>query len=187
MRQCGDCTLCCKLLPVQDNEPWRNAPALDKPAGVRCPHQRHTGCTIYKTAMPFCCKMWNCRWLVNDDMGDQSRPDRSHLVVDIMPDYITAVQDGVTHTVQVAQVWCDPKYPDAHRDPAFRRYLRRLGNKGIAAIIRFNSKDCLTIFPPQLCADGQWHEATGASEGEHTIEEKIAAMGGKIEIGLEGR
>jgi len=45
MRQCGGCTLCCKLLPV---------PPLEKLAGQRCQHQRHgKGCAVYETsAMP---------------------------------------------------------------------------------------------------------------------------------------
>ena len=40
MRQCGDCQLCCKLLPVK---------SLAKLAGDRCSHQKHhKGCDVYK-------------------------------------------------------------------------------------------------------------------------------------------
>ena len=42
-RKCGDCQLCCKLVPVADN-----LVGLHKPANTRCPYQRHhKGCTIY--------------------------------------------------------------------------------------------------------------------------------------------
>jgi hypothetical protein len=83
-RQCGDCQLCCKLLPIQE---------LNKAAGDRCQHQRHgIGCNIYPNR-PNCCQLWNCRWLAGDNTG--ARPDHAHYVVDIMPDYITAVpHDG---------------------------------------------------------------------------------------------
>src|SRR5262245_37028912 len=91
-RHCGECTLCCKLLPVHGGpliNGIRMPSDLDKPAGERCKYQRHgKGCTVYKSyKMPTCCRVWNCRWLVNDDTQDQSRPDRSHLVIDIVPDF----------------------------------------------------------------------------------------------------
>lgn len=172
-RTCGDCQLCCRLLAV---------PPLRKLAGERCKHQKFkTGCTVYnKPGMPPECRLWNCRWLVNDDMQDQARPDRSHIVVDIMPDYVTAssAEQGTFH-IEVVQVWCDPKHPNAHRDPALRAYLLRRGEEGKAAIIRFNGKDSIILFPPGLSEDGQWHEMTGQSEHEHTFAQKVAAIGGR--------
>ena len=74
-RQCGDCQLCCKLLPV---------PPLEKKAGQRCQHQKFgKGCTVYhsRAGMPMECSIWNCRWLVNDDADELSRPDRVHYVI----------------------------------------------------------------------------------------------------------
>lgn len=181
MRQCGDCQLCCRLLPVRDNEPWRGGEPLDKPAGVRCPHQRHRkGCAVYNTrGMPFCCKAWNCRWLLNNDMGDQSRPDRSHLVVDVMPDYITLQVEGQPdQNIEVVQVWCDPRYPDAHRDPTFRQYLARLGEQGIIGLIRYDHRRSLTIGPPAMSADGQWHEVPGIADANrhYSLFNVIAAL-----------
>ena len=66
-RRCGDCQLCCKLLPVG---------ALGKAAGERCRHQRHhKGCAVYrKRGFPSECGAWSCRWLVEDDTADLSRP-----------------------------------------------------------------------------------------------------------------
>lgn len=183
MRQCGGCTLCCKLLPVHDGaliNGKRMRGNLDKLAGERCPYQRHhKGCAVYNTAkMPACCKMWNCRWLVNDDTGDLSRPDRSHYVLDIMPDYVTVVDNatGERHKVEVIQIWIDPRYPYAHRDPALRRYLER---KGKMAIVRFNSSEAIHLMPPSMASDGQWHELEGKSEErEHSFMEIVQALGG---------
>ena len=184
-RQCGDCQLCCKLLPVHDNEPWRTGKPLTKLAGERCPHQKFgKGCGVYNTrAMPNCCQVWNCRWLVNDDAAELSRPDRAHYVIDVMPDFITVNNDetGEKNNIQVVQIWIDPKHPHAHRDPALRRWLFRQAQKGNAAIIRYNSKDAIVIFAPPFDSNGEWHEIEHGmtSVKTHALEEVIAALGGE--------
>lgn len=134
-----------------------------KPAGVRCEHQKHhKGCAIYRTR-PFGCRTWNCRWLVNDDTHDVPRPDRCHYVIDIMPDVIRMVPNdgGPPIEYPVVVVWVDPRYPDAHRDPALRRYLaRRAEREGMPALIRFNERDGLALFAPVFDSEkkGEWFE-----------------------------
>jgi hypothetical protein len=158
MRKCGDCQLCCRLLPVRE---------LEKLANTKCRHQTFAkGCGVYhKPGMPPSCAIWNCRWLVNNDTGHMSRPDRSHYVIDIMPDYIQLVPDqgGEPINVEVVQIWCDPHYPDAHRDPDLRAYLARRGEEGIAALVRYSSSSGFAIIPPAMAGDGQWHEQGGKS------------------------
>ena len=189
-RQCGSCTLCCKLLPMSKNAPREErlpetlalmverglATAkefegmlveFDKPAGQRCPYQKHhKGCSIYPRR-PFGCRYWNCRWLVNEDAADLSRPDRAGYVIDIMPDFITlAPHDGGPSTnIEVIQIWVDPSRPDAYRDPKLRAWLERRGKEGKAALIRFNESDALTLFPPSMSDDCKWHEVHGKSDG----------------------
>lgn len=165
-RKCGGCTLCCKLLPVHDGiliDGKRQRGNLDKLAGERCPHQRFKkGCAVYNTSkMPSCCKVWNCRWLTGDDTADLSRPDHSHVVLDLMPDFITLVDNetGEKRNVEVVQVWCDPHHPEAWRAPSLLSYFERRGQQGIAALIRYNSNDAFTLFPPSMSGDHQWHEA----------------------------
>ncbi len=187
-RQCGSCTLCCKLLPVDDGMRASDGRVIvdagfHKLAGERCPHQRHgKGCAVYNTrTMPACCRLWNCRWLVNDDTAELARPDRSHYVIDIMPDFITINfhETGKQEHIPVVQVWVDPAYPDAHRDPALRAYLDRRGAlDGQAAIVRYNDRDGFVLFPPSMSADHQWHEEHGSKvEKTHTFEEKLRALG----------
>ena len=167
-RRCGDCTLCCKLLPVRE---------LDKAAGEVCQHQRsRKGCTVYKQrAQPMTCRIWSCMWLRNDDAEDLARPDRSHYVIDPSPDYIELLnhEDGKVMRVDVVQIWVDPKHPNAHRDPALRAWIdRRAKRLGHAALVRFDSRRSLHLFPPSMSADGRWHERQGtAIEREHTIEQ----------------
>jgi hypothetical protein len=180
-RQCGDCQLCCKLLPV---------PPLQKKAGETCKFQKfHKGCKVYhRPEMPSECAIWNCRWLVNDDTADVPRPDRGHFVIDIMPDFITITPDGEEpQNIQVAQVWIDPKYPDAHRDPALRRWMFRRAQAGVATIVRYNAKDAIVIFAPPFDVGGQWHEITSGMKSvkTHTLDEMVAALGGEAKVMIE--
>ena len=165
-RTCSGCTACCKLVPVR---------SLGKGAGVRCVHQRTgKGCAVYQTAkMPAECGLWTCRWLVNDDTADLGRPDRTHYVIDVMPDFVIAQESPEAEKIKIAavQVWVDPKHPDAHRDPALRRYLSRRAEEGVVAIIRYNARDGFTLVAPPLSGDGQWHEIASGVEQQHSIEQ----------------
>jgi hypothetical protein len=158
-RQCGDCTLCCKLLPVR---------SLGKGSGERCRHQQHhKGCKVYANLLAVApeCRLWNCRWLV-DEAGDTSRPDHAHYVIDVMPDFIRADDgDGNIVEVPVVQVWVDPRYPDAHRDPAFRAWLDA---RREVALIRYSSGDGFVLFPPSRMASGEWLEKGSVNDGAPT-------------------
>jgi hypothetical protein len=162
-RKCGECGLCCKLLPVK---------SLGKPANTRCQFQRMSkGCTIY-AKRPFDCQTWACRWLVDPATAGLPRPDRSHYVVDIMPDFITIDQhDGAGPVdIPVLQIWVDPAYPDAHRTPALREYMQRMAvEEGMAALVRWDSKRAVTVFAPFFSSDGQWHEREGTCRAEERI------------------
>lgn len=71
-RSCGSCSLCCKVMGVQD-------PALEKPVGVWCEHaQKGRGCGIYSTR-PSACRDFKCLWL-GAEFGrfPQFRPDKIH-------------------------------------------------------------------------------------------------------------
>src|SRR5215471_6379523 len=135
-------------------------------------------------------RWWSCRWLVNDDTAELSRPDRSHYVLDIIPDFITLTDnddpDKRPSNVQIIQVWVDPKYPDAHRDPALRDYLKRRGEEGIAALIRYSARDAFVLFPPAMTGSGEFVEhRTGMRAADHTAAEIVAgiAQAEKVKIG----
>jgi hypothetical protein len=160
-RQCGACQLCCKLVPVRE---------LNKKAGERCRHQRvGKGCMIY-AHRPASCFWWNCRWLVNDDTAGLPRPDRSHYVIDLMPDIITMQEDltGKLTQIPVVQIWVDPDFPEAHRDPALRAYVERRAAEGVAALIRFSEREGFALFAPALADDHQWHEKASNYAPRHS-------------------
>lgn len=171
-RECGDCQLCCKLLPVK---------GIHKPANTRCQHQRHhKGCAVYhkpEKGFPWECGLWNCIWLQGGDAMALRRPDRSNYVVDVMPDYVSAQQpDGVDIRIPVVQIWCDPKYPDAHRDPELRAWLLR--RRGFAAIIRYGNDDALILIPPYMIDTHEWTEKRSGlrNEGGHKFAEILETL-----------
>ena len=173
-RACGDCMLCCTLLPVEE---------FGKAAGERCQFAKFgKGCSIY-SRRPGSCALWNCRWLVNDDTAELRRPDRSHYVIDIMPDFVRAVHNtdpSLSRNWEVIQVWVDPKYRDAHRDPMFRRYIDRQRK---CALIRYSSREGFLLAPPSVTGDGWFEKESGFNEEpQHTLQQIAAELGGEIEI-----
>jgi hypothetical protein len=53
------------------------------------------------------------------------------------------------------QIWIDPAYPDAHRDPALRTWLER---RALPGLVRYDDNRALVIAPPSVGEDGKWHE-----------------------------
>jgi hypothetical protein len=105
-----------------------------------------------------------------------------------MPDFITLVYDetGALTNVEVVQIWVDPSYPDAHRDPALRAYIERRGEEGIAGIVRYSELRAITIFPPSMSKDGEWHEVThGQVKPERTALERFEGIASarKVKVG----
>lgn len=177
-RTCGECSMCCTLLPVKE---------LAKGANQRCGYQsRKRGCKVHGTsAMPISCKLWSCRWLVQAETAALQRPDRSGYVLDLAPDFIRVRDNdtGAVTNIQVVQVWCDPKRRAAHRDPRLREYLSHRANEGIAAIVRYSARDAFVLFAPQFTGGAGWQEVhSEMREEEHTAAEIAAALGGEYEI-----
>jgi Fe-S-cluster containining protein len=200
-RSCGGCTLCCKLMPVQggaDDTLWDLVPNMiarglmtervaaetlrdfDKPAGQRCPHQCSKGCRVYDQR-PLACRFWSCAW-VGGMAGTEKlgRPDRTRYVINPVPDYCEGEQDGRHFKIPVLEVWCDPNFPDAWRDPALLAYLNYRAQKdGFAALIRYGSDNAFFVAPPALTNDGKWLEkrSNKLPGPTHTWEQKLAVLG----------
>jgi hypothetical protein len=96
-RECGDCTLCCKVMAIEE---------LAKPASLWCSHcKQGRGCLIY-ASRPAECESFSCRWLVDDRLAQHWKPNKSKLV-------LTTSEDGI-------EIRCDPGFPDAWRKEPFR-------------------------------------------------------------------
>jgi hypothetical protein len=108
-RACGDCTLCCKVMAIEE---------LAKPASSWCPHCKPGhGCLIYPTR-PAECRSYACLWLTDHRLDQRWKPSRSKLV-------LTTSQDGL-------EIRCDPGFPDAWRREPFRSQIHRWAAAGEA-------------------------------------------------------
>jgi hypothetical protein len=100
-KTCGDCTLCCKVMAIEE---------LQKPSSSWCAHcQPGRGCRIYSDR-PAECRAFSCLWLINDRLGQHWKPSKSKLV-------LTMSDDGI-------EVRCDPGFPDAWRKEPFRSEMQ---------------------------------------------------------------
>lgn len=146
-RHCGTCTLCCRLVPVDE---------LAKPGGQRCRHQRHSGCMVYETR-PLSCRAWSCAWLADPTAGELSRPDRAGYAIDMMPDFIRLRDNetGAVREIPVVQVWLDPRSGDRWQDDLpLKRYLEARGKEGFAAIMRLSPTTGFVLYPPGMMGEG---------------------------------
>jgi hypothetical protein len=169
-RHCGDCTLCCRLLPVGE---------LQKAANTRCQHQGHKGCAIYhKPGFPMSCALWSCRWLTGDDTADMLRPDRSRYVLDIIPDMVRKHDVAGVEEIEVVQVWVEPG-SDPTKDRRLMRYAERQALRGVGLLLRFSPTRAAAVFAPPMTSDGQWHIVddarmqTAASPSGNLIVDKL--------------
>ena len=115
VRQCGDCTLCCKLIPVKE---------LDKPRSVWCQHcEPGKGCMIYEKR-PEECRNWSCQWLYDGEMPEEIQPHKVKCVFDTLLDHVRVENNEWR---PVFQLWVDPSYPAAYRQKRIRDQVERLG------------------------------------------------------------
>jgi len=83
-KQCGDCSLCCKVLSI---------PELDKPKDKWCPNfVAGTGCGIY-AERPGSCRNFACRWLVDATLGPEWKPNLCKMVLDVKPGLLVVHAD----------------------------------------------------------------------------------------------
>jgi hypothetical protein len=71
-KQCGDCSLCCKVLDIYE---------LEKPRDTWCEHVvLWRGCAIYNERPPSCAA-FQCLWLIDPKLGDIWKPNKSKMVI----------------------------------------------------------------------------------------------------------
>jgi len=103
-RQCGSCSLCCKLLPIAKSDVFD----FEKAAGEWCSHCAPGlgGCTIYDTR-PQGCRNYKCEWL------------KGNLPEALKPDTINAIfeQKQVENIPYYLIVWdsTQPLHPELER------------------------------------------------------------------------
>jgi hypothetical protein len=94
-----------------------------------------------------------------------------------MPDALW-IEDNETkerNSIQVVQIWVDPKHRYAFRNEPMRSYIERQGAQGIATLIRWDSSAGLVVFPASITGT-EWMERGGISEEERTPEDTWRAV-----------
>lgn len=130
MSDCGECSMCCKLLRVE---------SLDKPQGKWCGHARPgKGCAIYEER-PGDCRAFKCVWLMSqqrDQLGEcmapELRPDRCKVI-------FTMGNDGATLIAHV-----DPAYPGAWRSDPAATFIQRFNRASEVFLVCGDRRSILT-------------------------------------------
>ena len=112
-RQCGKCSLCCKLLYVKE---------LNKPANTWCEHCRpgKGGCSIHETRPPIC-RIYFCAWMMAKGLGEEWYPLRSHMVLSQV-----RIND-----VQVLMITVDPERPGVWRSEPYYSHIKVMSQRGL--------------------------------------------------------
>lgn len=116
MKDCGGCSLCCKLLDV---------PGLAGP-GVWCPHCKPGspggGCTIHDHR-PEVCLGFDCFWRA-ESWPDHLRPDRCKVVFEALPGVVTIL------------ISVDPSRPDAWKKEEILEVIEKLRKKNRPLVLK---------------------------------------------------
>ncbi len=130
-RECGGCTLCCKVYNVVE---------LGKAAGKWCSHCKPgRGCTIHDN-LPSECAVFNCLWKTMPAMSMQWKPDQSKMVLTVHP---------VTNIIQVV---VDPGQPTAWTRQPYHGQLRGLAKNNMPKghfVVVFVNELATLILPDQ--------------------------------------
>jgi hypothetical protein len=140
-RECGTCSLCCKLLGIAE---------LDKPEARWCPHcaPGKGGCQIYESR-PAACQGFHCAWLQSSDFGPEWKPTISKMVL--------AREHGEVDRVTI---FVDPSFPTAwQREPYYSRlrsFAVALGGK-VEVLVRISDR-CIVLLPDKNVDLGPCHK-----------------------------
>ena len=102
-RECGSCTLCCKVAAVEE---------VSKPNGIWCSHcVAGKRCTIYQTRPPSC-RSFYCQWMLEKALGPEWKPERAKFAL--------VKTEGGRRLTALA----DPGFPTAWRRPPYYENLK---------------------------------------------------------------
>jgi hypothetical protein len=128
-RDCGTCTLCCKVYEV---------PSLAKPSNQWCTHcAPGKGCGIWQTR-PDHCRAFFCLWMTDTRLASEWKPDKAKFVLTFDPGS------------RFLMVQVDPGAPKAWRQEPYYSQLRKWSQALMAEermVLVFNNKHATVLLP----------------------------------------
>lgn len=128
-RSCDGCTLCCKVIRVDE---------LQKPQWQWCPHCLvGKGCGIH-ARWPEVCGAYFCEYLKNPGVSKAWYPKTSHMVIEVL-------DDGAT-----AHIYVDPDHPEIWRTEPYYSDLKASAREAVKVRCRLTvhvGKAQTIIFP----------------------------------------
>ena len=111
MRNCGDCTLCCLLLPV---------PGVKVGINTNCQHCTNK-CEIHDKR-PNICRSFECEWILEDDMSEELKPNKCNVIFEY---------------INEESVLCLVHFDDlnAWKRESVMNHIKDLNDKGISVFI----------------------------------------------------
>ena len=91
MRICGDCTLCCTLLPIE--LPIENASTTFHET---CKFCKNNGCSIH-VDRPEICRGFECEWINDETIPEDLRPDKCNVIFEKIEDNILMGLEHFNH------------------------------------------------------------------------------------------
>jgi hypothetical protein len=121
-RSCGSCSMCCKLMTIDE---------LAKPDGQWCSHAKPgKGCGIH-ASRPFVCRHFHCHWMMTPGLGPEWKPDVAKFLIAVR-------NNGARVTLHV-----DPGSPQAWRRDPYYRILKQWAVKAAAQTPRMHQIDVM--------------------------------------------
>lgn len=144
-RECGSCSLCCKVMGVQE---------LKKPMGKWCTYARKgVGCTIHhQEGYPKSCRGFTCLWMEREVGGipDQFKPDKVHA-------FFLGLLEG-----KGVALYVDPGYPFAPLTQPLSGLIDHLMGKGVEVLVVVGEK----YFRKK---EGKWVGMVPVQQADQTI------------------
>jgi Fe-S-cluster containining protein len=128
-RSCAGCTLCCKIMTVEE---------IAKPRNKWCQHcDIGKGCKIYD-ARPEACRLFYCHYLKEGGIAEHWKPSQSRMMM------------TYNNEAQRLCVYVDPARPDAWRKDPYYADLKTWAKNAVASksqVVVFVGDDVTVILP----------------------------------------
>src|SRR5262245_3163205 len=125
-RECGKCSLCCRLLSI---------PEINKPRDVWCHHcHPGRGCRIYEQR-PDVCRGYKCLWLIDSEFDDRWFPAKAKIIVDV------SIENGKAFL----RFTVDPHHPNRWREEPYYSTIKKYALQGLRGELLRTGEQCTTI------------------------------------------